>query len=501
MLIGSDADLGCALSRYVEVMSTPAYVDSETITQADGAQSSRVPVPLPDDPYVAVRHAQLVDTDTESDPEEAPSEAEESQPLGSRVPLMSEEFEASEPSGTRTVSSYSPVSSDSTAPLSPDHPLTHVSPTPTPTRVSFHRRTACMVVRTQPTLSPGMSSRIAEAAALSPSSFRKRYRSSYKTSSSSSPTLPVRKRYRGTSELILDTDSKGDELGEEDTKEDESSDADESDEGQGLEDEGPGMEEEEEAAPEGQQQAVPIVDTTMSEPLGLGYGAAKRCALKSIEEIIPSTYEVGQSSRYVLEQEGVERISAFRQPTLVTWAPPSPEWSLGSLLVSPSSPVVPSPISLLVATPAATISVDEDHFIEVGVQLELHGSILHDHIQRLDALPPTLITDIDRDVRELYTRSGAVRDEIFLQRYRFRSLEREQERATVTFGALWRPVLALEAWTGHVDTRLADMSRARYDDHRLIHDMIVHQAAMHHNLQEMTGRVTALEQKRGCREP
>ncbi|GKE38595.1 hypothetical protein Tco_1462000, partial [Tanacetum coccineum] len=43
--------------------------------------------------------AQLVDTDTESDPDEAPSEAEESQPLGSRVPLISEEFEASKPLG------------------------------------------------------------------------------------------------------------------------------------------------------------------------------------------------------------------------------------------------------------------------------------------------------------------------------------------------------------------------------------------------------------------
>ncbi|GKF50586.1 hypothetical protein Tco_0147053, partial [Tanacetum coccineum] len=164
------------------VMSTPTYVDSETITQ-------------------------LVDTDTESDPEEAPSEAEELQSLGSRVPLMGEEFEAVEPSGTRNDSSHSSASSDSTTPLSPDHPLTHVSPTPTPTRVSFHPR-------------------IAEAAALSPSSFRKRYRSSDETSSSSSSlTLPVRKRYRGTSELILDTDSEGDELGEEDTKEDESLDA------------------------------------------------------------------------------------------------------------------------------------------------------------------------------------------------------------------------------------------------------------------------------------
>ncbi|GJS48422.1 hypothetical protein Tco_0598543 [Tanacetum coccineum] len=156
-------------------MSTLAYVDSETITQADEAQSSRVPVPLLDDPYVAVRQAQLVDTDTESDPEEAPLEAEESQPLGYRVPLMSEEFAAFEPSGTRTVSSHSPVSSDPTIPLSLDHPLTHVLPTPTPTRVLFHRRTARMA---------------------------------------------------------------GDELGEEDTKEDESSDMDDERESQGLDDEG-----------------------------------------------------------------------------------------------------------------------------------------------------------------------------------------------------------------------------------------------------------------------
>ncbi|GKG02834.1 hypothetical protein Tco_0310470, partial [Tanacetum coccineum] len=59
---------------------------------------------------------------------------------------------------------------------------------------------------------------------------------------------------------------------------------------------------------------------------------------------------------------------------------------LGSLPFSTSSPVVPSPIALLVATPTATILVDEDQFIEVGAQLELHGSILHDHTQRLDAL-------------------------------------------------------------------------------------------------------------------
>ncbi|GJX06756.1 hypothetical protein Tco_0194688 [Tanacetum coccineum] len=202
-------------------------------------------------------------------------------------------------------------------------------------------------------------------------------------------------------------------------------------------------------------------NTAVSEPLGLGYGVAKHHALESIEEIAPSTYEVGQSSGSMPEQEGVERISAFRQPTLVTWPPsckpvseqprPSPAWSSSSLPYfthhspdsphPPSSPVVPSPIALPVATPTTTIS-------------------------RLDALPPTLIANINRDVRELYT----------------------------------RPVLALEAWTGRVDTRLADMSWDRYDNHRLIHDILVQQAAMQHELQEMRGRVTALKQGRGRRE-
>ncbi|GJR58999.1 hypothetical protein Tco_1501161 [Tanacetum coccineum] len=332
-----------------------------------------------------------------------------------------------------------------------------------------------------------MSARIAEAAALSPSSFHKRYRSSYETSSSLSPTLSGRKRYRGTFKIILDTNSERDELGEEDTKEDESN------ESQGLEGEGLGLEEEE-VAPEGQWQAVLVVGTAVSEPLGLGYGATRRRDLESIEEIAPSAYEVGQSSWSVPERERVKKISEFRQPTLVTWVdpeddrvytnvaayaapatpvqtPPSLKWSLGSLPFSTSSPVVPSPIALLVATPTATILVDEDQFIEVGAQLELHRSILHDHTHRLDALPPTLVVDIDRDVRELYTRSGV------------------------------RPVLALEAWAGHVDTRLADMSWDRYDNNRLIHDMLVQQAVMQRELQEIRDRVTALELERGRREP
>ncbi|GKF63357.1 hypothetical protein Tco_0186805 [Tanacetum coccineum] len=117
---------------------------------------------------------------------------------------------------------------------------------------------------------------------MSPSSFRKRYRSSYETPSpSSSLTLPIQKRYREDESSESDDEREGQGL---------------DDEGQGLEDEGPGIDKEEEAVPEGQQQAVLVVDTAASEPLGLGYGAVRRRALELTEEIAPSTYEVRKSS-------------------------------------------------------------------------------------------------------------------------------------------------------------------------------------------------------------
>ncbi|GKC02349.1 hypothetical protein Tco_0993959, partial [Tanacetum coccineum] len=457
------------------------FVDPEISTQADGAQSSRVPVPLPEDPYEAI-----------------------STPPACHV-------EASEDSDTSDARS---TSSDSTAPLSLDHLLTRTSPTPIPTRASFCHRTTRMTVRAQPVMSPGHLAKVTEDMALSNSAFHKRYRSSYETPSPSS-TLPVRKRYRGTSESILDTDSEEDEIGEEDTDEGHGL----NDEGHGLDDEVHGLDdegrsakrdglglEEEEAVPEGQQQIVLVVETAASEPLGLGYGALRRRELVVEEDQVYSMFEVGQGSGSVPEPERLERVSVLRQPTLTTWidpedgstyidvpaypplaspvqTSPSPEWSSGSLPVSPipstvpspiSSPMisltVPSPIALLVATPTATIPVDEDQFIEIGAQ----------------------------DVRELYTRSRVVRDKIFSQRYRFRSLEHKRERNVVTFGALWRPVLALEAWARHVDTRMIDMSRAGYDDYRLVHEMLVQQAALQQLLGlkdfKMIHKVTAAQE-------
>nr|GEW76255.1 hypothetical protein [Tanacetum cinerariifolium] len=475
-------------------------------TQADGAQSSRVPLPLPEDPYEAIRQAYLEGTYTESEPFKGKARTPESPHI---VAPPTCHVEESEGSGTSGVIS---TSSDSTAPLSPDHPLTHI----TPVLVPIICRTAHIAVRVPPVISPGLSAGIAEVAAMSDSEFRKRFRSSY--DSLPSPTLLVRKTYRGTSELILGTDSEEDEEVEESsnfnsesedvedkgpTVEDEDPAAedeglaaevegpgldnesygldDEShgvdgkiygldDESRGIDDEAYGIESdrlglgEEEAVPEGQQRAVSVVGTAVSEPLGLGYGALRRQVLALEEDHVYSWFEVGQGSGSALEAERSDRVSAFRQPTLTTWtdpkdgmiyidvpvypppAPlvqtsPSPEWTSGLLPISPplsvvpslvSSPMIPLTVPSPIATLTATILVDEDQFIEVGAHLELYRGILQDHTQRLDAMSPTLFVEIDRDVRELYTRSGAVRDEIFSQRYRVRSLEHEHERNAIS---------------------------------------------------------------------
>ncbi|GKC58781.1 hypothetical protein Tco_1086379 [Tanacetum coccineum] len=197
----------------------------------------------------------------------------------------------------------------------------------------------------------------------------------------------------------------------------------------------------------------------MDDPLGLGYGALRCHELALGEGSVPSTFKVGQNSGFT---------------------------------IIPSSSIT---YSFESDYPAATISVDEDPFLEVGAQLELHESILHDHMQRLDALPPTLFEGYDRDLRELYTRSGAVRDEIFSHRYRFRSLEREQERAMMTFNAIWRSVLALEAWAGQTDSQRAALWHPIYDIQRENHDLRIQIAEERRERLELTDRVPRMERR------
>ncbi|GJV20168.1 hypothetical protein Tco_1369188 [Tanacetum coccineum] len=117
--------------------------------------------------------------------------------------------------------------------------------------------------------------------------------------------------------------------------------------------------------------------------------------------------------------------------------PASLEWSLER---SSDSSVTPSPVPTLV--PAAALN--EGDLLEVGAQLELHGSILHTHTEHLDSLPLSRFECHDQDFVELFARLESIHKEINSQHFKLRSLDRGQEQAVVTFSILWRPILALD---------------------------------------------------------
>nr|GFC84444.1 hypothetical protein [Tanacetum cinerariifolium] len=89
------------------------------------------------------------------------------------------------------------------------------------------------------------------------------------------------------------------------------------DDGRGLESDGLGLGEE--VVLEGQQQGALIMRTTVSMPLGLGYGSLRHQELALEDDHVYSTFEVGRDSGSALEPERSERVSSFRQPTLTTW--------------------------------------------------------------------------------------------------------------------------------------------------------------------------------------
>ncbi|GJZ62416.1 hypothetical protein Tco_0618553 [Tanacetum coccineum] len=390
-------------------MSTQCLFCNRFSTQADEAQSSRVPVPLPEDPYEAIRQAYLDGTDTKSEPFEDPIE-------------------------TETLESPHTIA-----------PPTSLFESTSSTLVLILRKTARMDVRVPPEMSSGLSASMAVVAAMSEFAFYKRFRSSYESSPSSSPpNLLSRKRYQGTSELV-EEDEEDEEIEKildsnnvsEDAEDDgpivEDEDPAAGDEGLAAGDEGLG-----DAIPEGQQRAVSVRGQPSELALGLGMGYETR----------------------VLAFEGASPVRTPSLTRVVVWV--HFRFSAPSIVPSPiSSPMIPLTVPFLVATPA---TVETEGFLtELGAQVKMLGGLICDHAVRLEELSPALFERYGRDIRELFTRSGAVRDEIFSQRYRFRSLEHEQERVAVTFGALWRPVLALESWACQTDAHRAALWHAISD--------------------------------------
>nr|GEZ84850.1 hypothetical protein [Tanacetum cinerariifolium] len=158
--------------------------------------------------------------------------------------------------------------------------------------------------------------------AMSDSAFYKRFRSSYESSPSSSPPdLPLRKRYRGTSELVKDEEEEEEDEETEESSDSDSESEDAKDEGPIIEDkdpaameeglaardEGPGMRVKslslggDEAVPEGQQRQDPVVETAVGEPLRLGFGVLRNQKIALGEGWMPSVFEIVKERRARLD--------------------------------------------------------------------------------------------------------------------------------------------------------------------------------------------------------
>nr|GEX37193.1 hypothetical protein [Tanacetum cinerariifolium] len=274
----------------------------------------------------------LVETET---PESPHTVASPTSLPGSTPPTRHvEESEGYGTSGARS------TSLDSTAPLSPDYPLTHTTPALLPSL----RRTARIAVCVLPAMSPSLSASKAKVAAMSDLAFRK---------------------------------SEGEESGgEEDEKVEESLDFDS--ESEDAKDEGPNV----------GNKGPTIGD----EGLAAGYGSPI-IRVKSLGLGRDETIPVGQGSGSVPEPERPEGVLALRQPTLTTWidledgrtyidvpayhlpappiqTPPSPEWSPGSLPVSPA----PSIVSLPISSPMISLTVPSPATLQRELQ-EMRGRV------------------------------------------------------------------------------------------------------------------------------
>ncbi|GKE16375.1 hypothetical protein Tco_1423952 [Tanacetum coccineum] len=129
--------------------------------------------------------------------------------------------------------------------------------------------------------------------------------------------------------------------------------------------------------------------------------------------------------------------------------------------------MIPLTVSSLVASPATAKT--EGFLTKLGARVEMLGGLIRDHTIRLGELSPALFERYDMDIGELFTRSGVVRDEIFSQRYRFRSLEHEQER--VVRAALWHAISDMQKENQELRLQIAEERRARLDLAKIIDSM------------------------------
>ncbi|GJR91082.1 hypothetical protein Tco_0215093 [Tanacetum coccineum] len=237
-------------------------------------------------------------------------------------------------------------------------------------------------------MSSGLSASIAAVESMSESMFCRRFRSSTDSSSVSPPDLPSQKHYRGMSELVEDTEEDDDKENEEikDSLDSDSVSEDAEDEGSTAEDEDPAAGDEGLAAgvegPGTDDKSYSLDDESHGldnegqnvESDGLG--------LRREKELI----------------EYAKELALEETPILTTWTDPEDG------MVYIDVPTYPPP-----APPVQTPPLPE--WMSAGSSSSDAGGLIHDHAVRLEELLSALFERYDRDIRELFTRSRAVREE------------------------------------------------------------------------------------------
>ncbi|GJY76561.1 hypothetical protein Tco_0481677 [Tanacetum coccineum] len=174
------------------------------------------------------------------------------------------------------------------------------------------------------------------------------------------------------------------------------------------------------------------VSATPSTPDSANTGSSNMNGLRTVNDKVVSSRGRGDGSKSRMYPHGIRPIGFG-----VSWDPIDGQTMLGDSMGIPR-PAWPEGI-----TP-------QDCIIEAATQSEIAIS-QSPPVESQEQEAPMQEQPVLKKTIAKNTRSGAVRDEIFSQRYQFRSLEHEQERVAVTFGAIWRPILALESWAGQTD--------------------------------------------------
>ncbi|GJW78246.1 hypothetical protein Tco_0139928 [Tanacetum coccineum] len=164
------------------------------------------------------------------------------------------------------------------------------------------------------------------------------------------------------------------------------------------------------------EEPAPAENPTTDAPLGLGQRAAMLRQREFAADGIPSTFEIGQSSRAV----------QLHEPNVPN---------------SPAAPAAPTPD---VPTEAEDEDDDDDAIEQIRARLEMHASVIDLHNDQLDDLALSRIDEYERDVSRLNTRTGNMVRDLTTIKDRVYELQGDSMMARDAHQSIWQRLSTLE---------------------------------------------------------